>query len=263
MARTFSLSLAAADIVAELLEVNIRLFPFEIPSVGAFQVDRQRIERVVLIDLAKRGLVRDNDFDPDLKAALHALSSYAIAVAVMGTVEKDREIYARASAVGKTGVLVVKEDQTLRFELIRPTALAATLAGLLPRALAGPGQSVTIRRPAPARHRRDDDQQSVFGQQVRSTSEQQLRAATAVLARPRTGTGFFAVSGRDRYGREVDAGGLSWLDTDAGRYLTLSRPADEDGTVTGTLFPADSTRLTQQLAEMIQSVAPDPRLVGS
>jgi hypothetical protein len=112
--------------------------------------------------------------------------------------------------------------------------------------------------PAPtARHRRDDDEQSVFGDRPRASTDQQLRAATAYLARPRTGTGFFAVSARDRHGREVRAGGLTWLDTDAGRYLTLSRPEDADGAVTGTIFPADSARLTHQLGEMIESVAPE------
>ena len=257
MARSFTLSLAAADIVAELLGVNIRMFPFEIPSVGQFQVDRQRIARAVLLDLAKRGLVRGDDLDPELKLAMRTLSNYVIAVAVMGTVEKSREIYARASATSDTGVVVVKEDQSMRFELIRPTSLALALVDLLPRMQAGPGQSVTIRQPPPpARHRRDDNEQMVFGERVRATAEQQLRTATSYLSRPRTGTGFFAVSGRDRHGREVRAGGLTWLDTDQGRYLTLSRPPDEDGAVTGTFSPADSARLTHQLGEMIESVAP-------
>ncbi|HEV7648743.1 MAG TPA: ESX secretion-associated protein EspG [Actinophytocola sp.] len=257
MGRSFTLSLAAADIVAQFLGVNLRLFPFDIPSVGQLQEDRIRIARAVFADLAKRGLAGHDGLDPELERAVRTVSDYVISVAVMGTVEKDREIYARASATGDTGVLAVKEQQSMRFELIRPTALALTLVGLLPKLQAGPGQSVTI-RPAPAaRHRRDDDEQSVFGEQPRASTDQQLRAATAYLARPRTGTGFFAVSARDRHGREIRAGGLTWMDTDAGRYLTLSRPQDADGAVTGTIFPADSARLTHQLGEMIESVAPE------
>lgn len=256
MGRSFTLSLAAADIVAQFLGVNLRLFPFDIPSVGQFQEDRTRIARAVFTDLAKRGLADRAGVDPELERAIRTVSDYVIAVAVMGTVEKTREIYARASATGETGVLAVKEKQSMRFELIRPTGLALALAGLLPKAQAGPGQSVTV-SPAPAaRHRRDDDVQSVFGDRPRASTDQQLRAATAYLARPRTGTGFFAVSARDRHGREVRAGGLTWLDTDAGRYLTLSRPEDADGAVTGTIFPADTARLTHQLGEMIESVAP-------
>lgn len=259
MARSFSLSLAAVDIVAQLLGVNVRLFPFEIPSVGQLQEDRLRIARAVFTDLAKRGLVRDGGVDPELERAMRTLSDYVIAVAVMGTVEKERKIYARASASGDIGVLAVKEAQSMRIELVRPTALALSLVGLLPKAEAGPGQSVTINQPPRAKHRRtdDDNEQNLFGP-VRSTkgsSEQQLRIATAYLSRPRTGTGFFVVSGRDRNGREIRAGGLTWLDTDAGRYLSLSRsPAEEAPSCT--LTPADSARMTHHLGEMIESVAP-------
>jgi hypothetical protein len=255
MTRSFTLSLAAADIVAQLLGVNIRLFPFEIPSVGQFQEDRIRIARAVFTDLAKRGLVRQGGVDRELELAMRTLSNYVIAVAVMGTVEKDREIYARASATGETGVLAVKEKQSLRFELIRPTGLAMSLVGLLPKAQAGPGQSVTISRPGPAKHRLESDDESVFGN-VRPSTEQQVRVAENYLSRPRTGTGFFAVSGRDRHGREVRAGGLTWFDTDAGRYLSLSRPPDDDGAIRSTFSPADSNRLTHSLGEMIESVAP-------
>jgi ESX secretion-associated protein EspG len=256
MGRSFTLSLAAADIVAQFLGVNLRLFPFDIPSVGQFQADRTRIARAVFTDLAKRGLANPNGLDPELERAVRTVSDYVIAVAVMGTVEKTKEIYARVCATNETGVLAVKEKQSMRLELIRPTALALTLAGLLPKLQAGPGQSVTI-SPAPARPRREDDERSVFGEQPRASTDQQQRAAAAYLARPRTGTGFFAVSARDRHGREVRAGGLTWLDTDAGRYLTLSRPEDAEGAVTGTIFPADTARLTQQLGEMIESVAPE------
>ncbi|HEY0448979.1 ESX secretion-associated protein EspG [Actinophytocola sp.] len=262
MARSFSLSLAAADIVAQLLGVNIRLFPFEIPSVGQLQEDRVRIARAVFLDLARRGLIHDGTVDPELELAMRTLSDHVIAIAVMGTVAKDKEIYARASATGDTGVLAVKEAQSLRFELIRPTSLALTLVGLLPKAQAGPGQSVTITSQGQptGRHRRgDEEQQNLFGpvRSLRGSSDQQLRIAESYLARPRTGTGFFAVSGRDRSsGRETRAGGLMWLDTDAGRYLNLSHPPAEDGSIRSTISPADSTRLTHQLGEMIESVAP-------
>lgn len=258
MGRSFTLSLAAADIVAQLLGVNLRLFPFDIPSVGQLQEDRIRIARAVFTDLGRRGLAGPNGLDPDLERAVRTVSDYVIAVAMMGTVERDREIYARASATGDMGVLAVKEKQSLRFELIRPTALALTLVGLLPKAQAGPGQSVTISSPGrPPRRQADEGEGSLFTE-IHAPSEQQLRAATAYLNRPRTGTGFFAVSGRDRHGREVRAGGLTWFDTDAGRYLSLSRPPTEDGSVTSTFSPADTARLTHSLGEMIESAAPRP-----
>jgi hypothetical protein len=49
---------------------------------------------------------------------------------------------------------------------------------------------------------------------------------------------------------------VTWIDTDAGRYLALVRPPGEDGHVRSTFSPADSARLTHQLGELIESVAP-------
>ena len=54
------------------------------------------------------------------------------------------------------------------------------------------------------------------------------------------------------------AGEVSWFDTEVGRYLMLSRPPGEDGQQHSTLSPADPARLTQQLGQLIQSVAPRP-----
>jgi hypothetical protein len=127
------------------------------------------------------------------------------------------------------------------------------MVGLLPTVEAGPGQSVTITQPAAVGGRGDDDD-GVFTRS--SAADPVMRIVEGYLSRPRTGSGFFAVSGKDRYGREIRAGELGWMDTDAGRYLNLSRPPGEDGQVHGTFSPADPARLTQQLGQLIQSVAP-------
>ena len=252
----YSLTLREVDVLAQTLDANVRQFPFEIPSFGEFQVDRQRIAREVFLDLGRRGLIRGADIDPDLVHAFRVLSRPVITVAVMGTVEETRKLYARAATDGEKGVLAVKEGERLRLELIRPTALAISLVGLLPKATAGPGQSVTVTRPGPVREQ-DDFLAPVYGG---GSGDQQLRVAASYLARPRTGTGFFSVSGRDRRtGKELRGGNLTWIDTDAGRYLTLSRPAGEDGQVRSTFSPADSSRLALTLGEMIESVAPMAR----
>jgi hypothetical protein len=251
----YTLSLADADILGQALDVDVRQFPFDIPSVGALQRDRQRIAREVFVDLDRRGLMRGGDLDPDLTRAMRTLSNYAITIAAMGTVETSRTIYARAATNGETGVLAVKSRETLRLELIRPTALAVSLVGLLPKLPAGPGQSVTITQPGPAVPSDDD----FFGpvRANRNSSDQQLRIAASYLNRPRTGTGMFSVTGRDRrIGKELRGGTLTWIDTDDGRYLAMSRPPGEDGQIRSTFSPADPARLAHQLGEMIESVAP-------
>jgi ESX secretion-associated protein EspG len=217
------------------------------------------IARQVFLDLGRRGLIRDGDLDPQLLRALRTLSEYVVTVAVMGTVEKTRKLYARVATNGETGVLAVKEGESLRIELIRPTALAITLAGLLPALGAAPGHSVTITQPAPQRRPDGYDADNLLApvHANRTANEQQMRIAASYLSRPRTGTGFFSVSGRDRRtGRELQGGTVTWLDTDAGRYLMVSRPPGEDGQVRSTLSPADTTRMAHQLGELIESVAP-------
>lgn len=253
---SYTLSLPAVDVLAQTLDVNVRQFPFEIPYFGEYQSDRKRIAAEVFVDLHRQGLIRDGDIDPGLTRALRTLSEYVITVAVMGTVDTSRPVYARAAAAGETGVLAVKEGETLRLELIRPTALAVTLVNLLPKMDSGPGQSVTITLPDPDR---DADQNDILAPVHHTASGEhlQLRLAESYLNRPRTGTGLFTVSGKDRRtGMERKGGHVTWIDTDVGRYLAVVRPPGEDGRVRSTYSPADAARLTQQLGELIESVAP-------
>jgi len=256
MADSYTLSLAAVDVVAQTLGVNVRLFPLEIPSFGQYQQDRVRIAKAVFTDLAGRGLIRRGDLDQDLTRAVRALSDFQIAVAAMGTLEEGKPLFARASATADTGVLVVQEGQQLKLRLIRPTAVAVTMVDLLPKVDAGPGQSVTLSKPAPVGGRQDNDDDFSPVRGAHRRVDPGLRIAEGYLTRPRTGSGFFSVSGRDRHGKEIRAGGVGWFDTDAGRYLSLTRPPGDDGQIHGTFSPADSGRLTQQLGQLIQSVAP-------
>jgi hypothetical protein len=252
----YTLSLPAVDVLAQTLDVNLRQFPFEIPYFGEYQSDRKRIAKEVFLDLHRQGLIRGGDIDPGLTRALRTLSEYVITVAVMGTVETSRPIYARAAAAGETGVLAVKERDSLRVELIRPTALAVTLVGLLPPMDSGPGQSVSITLPGTGRDADPDDILAPV-HNTGSSDHMQLRLAESYLNRPRTGTGLFTVSGMDRRrGLERKGGHVTWIDTDAGRYLAVVRPPGEDGQVRSTFSPADPARLTQQLGELIEAAAP-------
>lgn len=253
----YTLSLPAVDVLAQTLDVDVRQFPFQIPSFGGVQRDRERIAREVFLDLGRRGLIRDGDLDPQLMRALRTLSDYVVTVAVMGTVAKSRKLYARAAAAGENGVLAVKEGESLRLELIRPTALAITLAGLLPAMSAGPGQSVTITQPSTREQTEAENTLLAPVYANRTADEQQLRIAAGYLNRPRTGTGMFTVSGRDRrIGRERQGGHVTWIDTDAGRYLAVVRPPGDDGHVRSTFSPADANRMAHQLGELIGAVAP-------
>ncbi|RLK60488.1 ESX secretion-associated protein EspG [Actinokineospora cianjurensis] len=251
MPRSFTLSLAAVDTLGQVLGVNPRLFPFEVPSFGRLFDDRARIAKAVFTDLYGRGLIGRDEVDTDVEAALRITSEHDVGIGVMGTVEKDRPIRARAAILGTTAVLAVQEGQTIRFDLMAPSSVAKALVDLLPKAQAGPGQSVMVTEVLQA-------QESGYVRPVRaarSTSDTQLRLAATMLERPRTGFGFYAVSGKGRHGREVEAGTVGWIDTESGRYLSVTRP-QPDGAIRATYSPADATRLTRQLDELITTATP-------
>jgi hypothetical protein len=252
MPTSFGLSFVAVDILSEGLRVNCRMYPFKIPSFGEYVEDRVRLAKVIHKDLMNRGLADNRDLAPEVVDAIRLMSDYQVAIAVMGDVEDGRKVFARAAATAKRGMIVVQDDQILRFELIRPESLARSVAGLLPPAKAGPGQSVTITKPAPVPRRQNDDLGFRAVAAPRTTSTAQMRGAEEMLRRKRLGSGHFAVSGRDRHGKVTEAPGLSWIDTDAGRYLV--QVLEQDGVTTGTYFPADGSRMIHQLNELLKSV---------
>jgi hypothetical protein len=238
---SFALSLAAVDVLAQLLGVDPRRYPLEIPSVGDRAEDRLRLARAVLADLGTRGFVGEDGVAPRVERALRALAEAEVAVAVAGSPESEDLIRARAAVRAGYAVIAVQEGQFLRFTPVDPDNLPRALVALLPRVPAGPGQSVRVER-APQREQPSGITEPVRA--PRTTAQTQLRAAQEMLTRPRTGFGAFTVSHHT-----TDTATLAWLDTDAGRYLALTRPGPDAAGIT--YSPADGTRLTQQLADLL------------
>ncbi|ALG14162.1 ESX secretion-associated protein EspG [Kibdelosporangium phytohabitans] len=249
MTGSFTLSLAATDILAEALGVECRRYPFQLPGIGDFVDDRVRIANAVFADLSRRGLVRGEQLNPAVADGLRLMSRYRVAIAVMGTLDDESGLYARVSADGERGLLVIQEGQMFRFEFVRPESLARTAVSLLPRLRPGHGQSVTVNAKSVA----TEEKREGFAREVRparTTSQAQLIAAQEMLRKVRTGAGYFVVSAMDRSGRETRAPGLSWLDTEDGRYMAQAHP-DDGG---GTFAPADTVRLVQQLEDLMSSL---------
>jgi hypothetical protein len=253
MPTTFGLSFAAVDILSAGLQVNCRVYPFQIPGFGEFAEDRVRIAGAIKEDLISRGLADQRDLSPDVADAIRLLADYQVAVAVMGDVEGGKKVYARGAATARKGMVVLQEENILKFEIVRPEGLARSIVALLPNAKAGPGQSVTITRPKAHPKPQDDDLGFRRVAPPRTNSTAQLRGAEEILIRKRLGSGHFAVTGRDRNGKIAHAPGLGWIDTDAGRYLVQAHASEDvDG---GTFFPADNARIIHQLNELLKSVS--------
>ncbi|RZS44915.1 ESAT-6 protein secretion system EspG family protein [Herbihabitans rhizosphaerae] len=230
----FHLSLREADILAELIAVNLRVFPFQLPTHGELVAERQQLGYQVVAALEERGLARQGTLERHVAQALRVLATFERAVVVVGTAG-ERTILARLAASGRHAVLVSQYGGGMMFEEITPESLAYTAVSLLPDLPGGPGQPVTISRP-------DEPRPDTF-------ADGPAHAVRTMLERPRTGGGYFVTVARDRMARERRAPGLTWFDTDAGRYMVRPHP---DGT--GTYTPADRARLRHQLDGMLDSL---------
>lgn len=250
MITSFDLSFTAVDILSQGLGINCRVFPFQLPSVGQYLEDRVRIAAAVRDDLHRRGLARGGDLAREVESALRLLGGQDTAIAVLGNTSMGGALYARAAMAGGDAAVVVKKDQVLRFSVVRPEALIHSVVQLLPPAKAGPGQSVSITQTGSAP---PPDAEAGFTMRTavrapRTSADAQLRMATDILRRPRLGDGYFVVTHGSRR-----APGLSWTDTDAGRYLSVTR-TDDRGDTHVTYSPADSHRVAHKLGELVDGL---------
>lgn len=254
---SFSLSLAAMDLLWDQLRLGTPVRIFEIPSVGETMDDRDRIRGIVLEDLARRDLAYRGRLEPEVEEALVTLGRFRTAVEVVAMLSEDDRLLARFASNGRTAVSATLVDQTVRFETLRPESMVAEAVRLIGDERPGPGRSVTFpdaAPPPPRRRGQDEGFRGVFDAPVDVDNYQrERRAAQTMWERPRKRVGMFTVYGRDRAGRELPLPVLSWFDTDDGRYLGHLRPGP-DGRRWTTYSPADSLRITQQLAAMLGSV---------
>ncbi|AHH93838.1 ESX secretion-associated protein EspG [Kutzneria viridogrisea] len=244
------LPLAAFDILWADLRLGSVPYPFEVPSHGETLDERARIRGAVYADLQERRLVTDRQLDPDLEDALRLLRRPYLQLDTISTVDNAQGVMLRAAAVahGQRAVLAVQQDRAIRLDYIRDTAMAASLVGLLPPTPAAPGEPVSL----PAA------QVAAPGQRVNgwaepggSSATEQQQALSAILASPVLRLGQIAGATFDQQGNARRLPGLSWFDTEAGRYVgVLGR--GRDGQQWATVAPADGNRLVHRLGEMIR-----------
>lgn len=250
MPHSFSLSLAAVDILLEQLGFGRAPTPFEVPHVGTTVEQRAMIRDAVVRDLTGRGLWSRGRLDADAELALATFARGSVTVNAAAELG-DRHLFARVASDGQFAVLARQEENLIVFEEVRPTGIVPAIVDLLPLTPAAPGQSVTISRPPrKPRHQRRDDAYDPFadvtGPRSPSGGGPQLRMIERVFQEPKKRVGQFTAQAR---------GGsfppLAWFDTPSGRWLMSSRAA-EDGRRWITYAPADNARLAQQLYAQLE-----------
>jgi len=265
---SFSLSLAALDLLWGQLQLGAPVLIFQVPSVGDTMEDRARLLEAVYRDLTSRQLAHRGRLAPEVEESLVTLARFRHAIDVIGLLEGEQRLCARIATNGRIGVAARVQGQIVTFDVLRPEELVHASLRLIGDERPGPGQSVTFPESGPAaeqriqgRHRADDDG---FGSILEGSRPAaggyhlQLRAARTIWEKPRRRFGFFTVHGRDRNGRPADAPPLVWFDTDDGRYMGHSRPSP-DGQRWTTYAPSDNRRLGQQLVEILNTVGQPSR----
>ncbi|GAA4542721.1 ESX secretion-associated protein EspG [Amycolatopsis samaneae] len=250
MPHSFSLSLAAVDILTELHKLGRAPVPFQVPHVGTTIEERATIRDAVLRDLDGRGMLRRGRLDADIELALATFVRSDLAITAAAQLD-DRQLFARVASNGRFAVLVRQDENLLVFEETRPTGIVPAIVDLLPLTPAAPGQSVTIARPAPQPQtpRRQDDGYDPFAGVNAPRSQgasSQLRMVERIFEKPKQRIGQFTAYVRGGDGKESGLSTLAWFDTEAGRYLMTSNDA-ADGQRWLTYAPADNARIAQQL----------------
>lgn len=260
--RSFVLSAVEVDILGQALRADVRQFPLQIPGSGETAWLRVQLAGMVEEQLRKRGLSRGGKLASEVSLAFGLFTRSRAVIAAIGT-DARGQLRARAMADGTDAVVITQDEHGLRFDLYRSPEMVLGTIRVLAWLDAAPGESVTIDNAmsvGSALSRAVDDE---FFSSVSYTSAVRppgLRGAAgnpelvhSLLTRPRTGGGYFVVTGRDEQGREITAPGLGWLDIDLGRTMSRTETT-ADGRMIGTYTPADNNRIGQALAGLVRSV---------
>ncbi|TCO58055.1 ESX secretion-associated protein EspG [Actinocrispum wychmicini] len=235
------LSLPALDMLWEDMKLGTFPFPLEIRSHGETVEERIRIKTAVYSDLERRGLVRGRRPEPELEDVLRLLARPTISIDAVAMVDMAGEpTKAMVVATGRHALLAVQGDLTVTLTSVRETALTSSIVEVLPHVKAGPGVPVSMPVDdlnARGAHRRPDPEDKM-----------KLQRLAAVMQRPVVRAGQFGITVRDPHGKATRLPGITWFDTDAGRYMNVLRAAS-DGEEWLTLTPADSGRISHRLSE--------------
>src|ERR1700759_347570 len=117
---SFTLSLAAIDLLWEQLRPGTPVRIFEVPSVGATMQDRDRLRAIVFEDLTSRNLAYRGRLEPEVEEAVVTLGRFQHAIDVVALLEDQERVLARAATNGRTGLLARLRDQTITFDTFRP-----------------------------------------------------------------------------------------------------------------------------------------------
>lgn len=237
------------DVLWEHYELDQMPLVLKVPSPGRTDEERKRIVRGAWDDLARRGLGTPVDPHPALPHLLRLLRRADREID--GRLWLGREVRLLAAATGDEAVLATMADGRLTLRPADSTGLPRFALSVLPSALAGPGQSITLRSADFAAAAQEASKQDELAGALRDRGVRDTDAtALADMIGDIVNRGQYGSAVRDRWGRRVRAARvISFFDTEDGRYLQVRREAENDEPWT-TISPADGRRMLQQLTTL-------------
>jgi hypothetical protein len=216
-------------------------YPLEVPVAGATLRERAELSVRVRRDLAGRGLGYDSP-GSDLAVLLGVLAGGWESVDAVG--HRDGPLRAVAARDGRTGVLAVLDQNSVRLTAVWPGELAESIVDLLPPAPPGPGPVLSV--PVESLAAMSGGHRDGWLSGASSDRHRSEEADLATLLSGRIAGGQFGINEVTWDGTRRRADTLvGWFDTRAGRYL-LVRKGDWLS-----LAPADNQRIAQRIREVI------------
>jgi hypothetical protein len=259
----FALGSVEAVVVGRAVGVDVRVFPLRISNTTVDPVRFAKLARQVYFDLEDR--------------RLSVLGEQRVAVTASGHDVRFGDLAVFAATDGAQPLMISQADgeDRLWFSLFPDEELVRTLAEALPALDPAPGGPLSVRhredrpRSAMAARRQaeevfDEEETAAFGSlQVRRVlrsrgsgverGETDAEILEEIFAEPRLGGGYFTATGRGRHGERRSAPPLSWLDTEAGRYVVQTM-TDSSGTLIARYLPAGFADVTEAVHSTISAV---------
>ncbi|GAB2959664.1 ESX secretion-associated protein EspG [Amycolatopsis acidiphila] len=273
----FTLGSVEAVVVGRAVGVDVRVFPLRISNTTVDPVRFAKLARQVYFDLEDRRLSVQGELNRQVRLAFELLGEHRVAVTASGNDSRYGDLALFAATDGAQALAISQADgeDGLWFSLFPDEELVRTIAQALPAMDPAPTGPLSIShredrpRSAMAARRQaeaefDEEETAAFGslelQEVVRTrvavperGDSDAELLEEIFAEPRFGGGYFTASGRGRHGERRSAPPLTWLDTEAGRYL-VQTSTDGSGTLTARYVPAGFTDVAEGVRTLISAV---------
>jgi hypothetical protein len=225
-------------------ELHVALKPL---AVWRRQKDREEFDKAIRDELAALGLYdRRGRLDVEVESSLAVLCRPR--TEFYGWIQRDdRTVGVLAAAIGKEGVLAVRDGDEVRLRQVGTKNLAEALVRQTAEVPPGKGDTISFVQ-SEAAAAVDGRHTSEVGVRTVAASRE-IRLAQRIASQPTTGGGQFSVACRDHVGRRrASEHPLRYADTANGRWLNLTTSLGRDNRIL--LAPASQSDLAARLREM-------------